>query len=265
MSLYPFELEGNLLQVLVLMIMPVWCTYHHKETKSVAFRLFVWGMMAHALSNLYWTVSLVLDNDSGNVFKASDTAAIAFFLLWVSMFQAKCEMEATTKNLLRLMPVSAVVFSIWNYVWWNLWNANYIINFIWLICIALLTYFVFYSLDAGGVFTKKHKIAWFCLVAVLFVFELPMYFNESESLIYRFSDWTCAGAWLSLILLFTVSAFRDRAHRTAWLYAGMLFTLYAEYMSDGIRYSVFMMVESVILILLMVFFRAEDLGERCER
>jgi len=260
MNLYPFELEVNLLQIVILVIMPIWSLFRQRGGQSVAYRFFMWGMISHLLTNIYWTVSLVLDHDSGNVLKASDTAAIAFFLLWTSMFQAKCKPGAGLKGLFRLFPASAVVFSVWNYVWWNLWNLNLIIDTIWLVCIGLLLYYIFYSLDVGGVLSTKHRISWFFLFAVLFVFEIPMYLTESTNPAYILSDWICAGAWTLMIALFAVSAFLEKTRRTSWLFAAMLLSLFAQYLTDGIRYSFFMFLESIMLALLLVFFREEDLG-----
>ncbi len=263
MIIYPLEVEANLLQTVLLIVMSIWCLCCHKNSKKLAYNMFVWGLLEHALTDIYWTASLVLDSNEGNVLKASDTTAIAFSLFWISLYQVKSQVKCKKEYFCRIIPFSAVLFSVWNYIWWNLWSINIILNTIWLLCIAMLTFLVFYSLDVSGVFTRKIKCIWFLLLTILFVFEVPMYLKDRTSMLYILSDWICVGVWAIFIVGFTVKAFRDKKNRTDWLFAAVLFSLYAEYLTDGVKYSFFLLSESIVLVLLTLFFREDDFGERC--
>lgn len=262
MELYPFELHVNILQIIVFTALPIWRGFKHSGSKSYAHSLFMCGLMSHALLDIYWTASILLEEEyAGAIFKASDTASIACILFWVSMFRVKNDVDYKFGKVKKLLPVTAVLFCIWNLIWWNLWTGNYLINFLWTVPLTMLSFLIFYSLEEGGSFTKGRRYILFGLLAVLFVFEIPMYVTDTESIWYQFSDWLCAGAWFGLVALFFCCAMRDRHRRTTYLFAAMLMSMYGEYMTDGIRYTFFMFSESIVMIVLILVFREEELGE----
>lgn len=262
MNLYPLELPANIIQCIIIIALPIWRAVRYRNENSLAHRLFMWGLMAHALLNIYWTVSLILENGENPLtFKASDTATIALFLLWVSMFQCKCGVRLKSKRAWQPIPVCAFVFSIWNVIWWNLWSPNLIINALWAIAMSMLTYLIFYSLSDGGAFTKRVTVLAGLFLFIVVVLETPMYFTNPTGTIFIACNWICAAAWAALIILFFVRAMKDRAHRTAWLFASMLLSMYAEFLSEDIRYSIFLLCENIVLAVLIICFREDELGE----
>lgn len=260
MNLYPFELEVNHIQTAVLAVLIIWRSVVHRDNKSLPHRLFVYGLFANITMNAHWLTSLFLDVPENNlIFKASDAATISIFLFWISMLGYDCKVDFKSKRAWSFLPVLSICFTILNVVFWNLWNLNIVINTLWAIPILVFTYLSFYLVDSEQSFPILDRVIMMAAMAVLLIFEIIMYCVESESILYIFSDWICVVAWAVLIILFCIRAFRDKGRRTVWLLLARMFSLFAEYLSDGIRYSLFMLIETIILAALILLFREKDL------
>lgn len=260
MNIYTLEFEANIVQISVIFILLIWRLVRYQNKGGLTDKLFMFGLIAHLIMNMYWMASMILaSDDDAHIFKASDTSTIAFFLIWVSMFQTKCKLNIKSKDSRRIIPVTAIVFGLWNVIWWNIWNLNLITNTLWALAIIPFTYMIFYALDYSRAFTKSSTIILYVLLAVLFVFEIIEYYSDPLSVRYSFCDWTCAVVWFLFVVLMVVRAICDKPHRTSWLFAGMLFSLYAEYLIDGIRYSLFMFVETIVLAACIIFFNEHQI------
>lgn len=248
MSLYPLELEANIIQFVVIVVMTIWFAIKNRDRFVLTRSLFFWGMLAHILLNAYW-LSMILVDGAGNyvTFTASDTATVATFLLWSTMYHLENKTDVHSEYAKKKLPVSQVLFCICNVVWWMLWSKNYVINLIWGITFALFSYMIFYNLEMKGTFTKTIASIWYVAVAAVFVFQIPVYIFEKTNIFHVIGDYACAITWIVFIVMFLVMAHKDKHNKTTWLFASMLYSLYAQYMSDGIVYSVFVIIETLLL------------------
>ena len=210
--------------------------------------LFFWGMLSHILLNAYW-LSMILVDGAGNyvTFTASDSATVATFLLWSTMYHFENNTSIHSEYAKKPFLVFQMIFCAWNVIWWTLWSGNIFINLMWGVTFAVFTYMIFYNLAMKDVITKSIVHAWVSMVSVLFIFQILIYVYEINSVIYILGDYVCAIAWITLIIMFAAMAFKDKKNRTTWLYASMLYSLFAQYMSDGIIYSVFVLIETLLI------------------
>lgn len=255
MSLYPFEFQANLIQLAVSVVMTTWFTLCQKGKSNIVNKLFFWGLFSYVLMSVYWTCMIWVDG-SGNyaTFTACDTATIAWFLFFTAMFYC----EKTEKQKMSWVYLLEPCFGIWNVVWWTLWTGNLLINILWGGAIGMLSYKIARTLLEKKCVTRDVRLVWIVLTAVLVVFEIPMYLYERSSILYRASDWICAGAWLLFVLFYFIKAVTQKRNRTLWFLAALLYALYAQYLSDGIRYSIFVLVETLVLFFLIFFFNKQE-------
>lgn len=262
MSLYVLELEANIIQFIVMIVMTMWFAVCNRDRFVLTTSLFFWGMLAHILLNAYW-LSMILVDGAGNyaIFTASDSATVATFLLWSTMFHLENNTGAYSKQAKKSFSILQVIFCIWNVVWWILWSGNILINLMWGITFVLFTYVIFYHLEINGALTKPIAHIWFMMVAVLFVFQIPVYLYEQDHVFHVIGDYACAIAWIALVVTFAVMAYKDKNNKTTWLFASMLYSLFAQYMSDGVIYSVFVFIETLLISLIVMTFNLQGKKE----
>lgn len=262
MSLYPLELEANIIQLIMVVTMTAWFAFHNKGKMGMTKFLFFWGLLSCVLMNVYWVCMIFVDG-SGNyaTFTACDTATISLLLIWTAMFYRLNQADNHLKYAKSKLPLIMVIFGTWNVVWWALWTGNVVINVLWGVPFTLLLYFVFYHLKKAGALAKADKIVWWLLFVILFIFEIPMYLYERGSVIYVLSDWICVIAWLVYVVAFIIRAWKDRKNRTVWLFAAKLYSMIAQYLTDGIKYSIFMIIETLIMIVLVITFELHKIEE----
>lgn len=260
MSLYPYEFEINLIQLIMVIVMTAWYGIHNKGRGGLTGRLFLWGLLSLVLMNIYWSC-MIFVNGAGNyvTFTACDTATMAFVLIWSSMFYLRNKVDVSSKLAWGLVPVSMFAFGLINIVWWTIWSGNLIINILWGLSFAILFYMVCYALHRKDAISKTTKSMWLGLALALTVCECV--FPILEGNLYVIMDWLCVILWLLLIVIPMTNGIKDKANRTSWMFIALLFSLYAQYMTDDIRYSVFSAIETVILFALIINFDARHLGE----
>lgn len=262
MSLYPLELEANIIQLVVMIVMTIWFAIRNREKFVLTYSLFFWGLLSHILLNAYW-LSMILVDGAGNyvTFTASDTATFATFLIWSTMYHLENKTDIHSEYAKKPLPVLQVLFCVWNVVWWILWSGNAVINMLWGATFIMFSYMIFYNLEKNGVLIKPIVVIWCIAAAVLFVFQIPVYAYESNSAIYLIGDFVCYGAWIALIIIFSFMAYKDKANRTSWFFAAMLYSLYAQYMSDGVVYSIFVLIETLLIFGMVGTFNFPKTGE----
>lgn len=264
MSLYPFELEVNLIQLAVMIVLGTWNILKNKKRMDTSHKLFLWGIVAYIFMNLYWIAMIVVDGGGTyKIFTACDTAFIAMFLIWTSMYEVKRRLDYKASTGKKALYFSAL-WSLWNTIWWILWSGKYTINILWGIVLFLLFYEVFYSVESSKTMSKKYMTILGILIGCLVVFEVPMYLIGSGNIIYNICDWICAISWLVICCLFLYLAFKNKSGRTNYLMAGFLFAELAQDLTDGIKYTLALCMVTLFLSLLLLYYRTDELWEVAE-
>lgn len=248
MSLYPLELEANIIQFTVMIIMTIWFAIRNRDRFVLTTSLFFWGLLSHILLNAYW-LSMILVDGAGNyvTFTASDSATVATFLLWSTMYHIENKTSIHSEYAKKSFPALQVVFCIWNVGWWTLWSGNIFINLMWGVTFAMFSYMIFYNLEMKRAITRSIVHIWSITVVVLFIFQIPVYLYKQNHVLHVAGDYVCVIAWIALIIMFAAMAFKDKKNRTTWLYASMLYSLFAQYLLDGVIYSVFVFIETLLI------------------
>lgn len=264
---YPFELEANLIQIIVLLVLFAWNFARFKMEMGpgggeieLSKGLYLWGLLAYFLMDLYW-VAMICVEGGGDYGTANDVASITVILVWTSLFQTRNRSKLREPILKHPFMITVVIFGIWNAALWIFWNDRVIADIICGFVLVCLMYMIIFSLELVSAVSKMQKVLFIVLFAVLFVFEFPMMFYSSDSYFYIASDVICFIAWLSMVMLFLIAGLKDKAHRTAWFFAALVSAIYAQYLSDGYKYSVFTMVVTVSLLFISVYFNPNDIGE----
>lgn len=259
MKIEPFEFQVNLIQLVVLVGLTFYFYYRYREVMHLAHNLFVWGMLSRVMMNIYWISMLAIDGNGSYGFTGCDASALSSFFIWGALFQIRWKLDLKKRESYTFMSIGSILFGIWNVFWWNIWSGHLVINLIYGCTLLWITWMIFSMLDRNMAISKRVKVLWSVLIMILVIFEIPMYYVGGFW--YHFSDWLCATAWFGLCLLFAGCAFYDKEHRSTWLFAALIYSLYSQYLTDGIRYSFFMMIETMILISMCLSFHVNEFQE----
>lgn len=264
---YPFELEANLIQIIVLLVLFAWNFARFKvETGpgrgeiELAKGLFLWGLLAYFLMDLYW-VAMICVEGGGDNGTANDVASITVILIWTSLFQTRNRNRLKNHFWKRPFMLVVILFGIWNAALWIYWNERVSADIICGFVLLCLMYMIMYSLELVAAINKMQKVLFVVLFVILVVFETPMMLYSSGSIPYIAGDAICFVVWLLMAILFVVGGIKDKSHRTSWFFASLVIAIYAQYLLDGYKYSVFTLVVTAAMFIVSVYFNPNDIGE----
>lgn len=259
MVLYPLELEANLVQLFVFIVLTAWFGIRHKKEMTLSNQLFLWGMIGHIMMNVYWNTMLVLDGNGTYDFTACDASAIGSFVVWASMFQLKWKGKLSKRRDWNPVTFTAVLFGVWNIIWWIIWSGHFVVNTIEGIAIVFLLFQVVYALEKEKAFLKSYKPICLGWIAILVILQNFIYLDFG--LWSRVSNGITMATWILFCLCIFVWAWRDKQSRSLWLFALRVLVLLAEFLSDGIFYSILMLMETFVIVVLVLTFDSKRFEE----
>lgn len=259
METYQFELEANLIQLVVLILMTIWLLFKFRGKRTMPTVLFFCGLLGLIAMNVYWNAMLFVDGAGSYAFVASDASMIGAYLMWTSMFRARWNSDIRKKEAWNYYTVSAMVFVIWCFSWWVLYSGFSLSNITSVLTFGILLYSIFYAIYKTSAMDATLKYIASIVFIVLAIFEILVYLLNGFAA--YISDIICSIAWLMFGVSFAIAAFRKKENRTYLLFVAMLIAKLAQFLTAGIYYSIFMMVETIFILILVIFFDPKEFME----
>lgn len=237
----------------VLLFLSVRLLIRNKDSMPVVFLTFTYALWL--FSDIYWLVYDFLRPDSRMPFAANEFGEAGIFLMIAAIINSAVPRGRVSKKL----TTGVFAFSICNIVLWLLWSGEWFQD----ILIGLVFIYVLYSavcsLKSVQAISKKEWVFLVVICILLIAGQFTTFLVDKPFKI--FVDMGCyvllfTGELFWIVRYFIAGSKKDAPLKSLSIsVAGVVWSTTALFMSEGIIYNVFIIMEALILIFMYLSVR----------